>query len=164
MKLIKPVIISFIVFSLLITGFSLFIPSHIRISRATDIHADRKNVMLQISDPVNWQKWFPGADTAGLVTQNNIAKGIQTGKNQQLIITTVNDSAVRASFAGGGEKVTLTGWNIFNGGTPNTVTIQWFMDFNLHYPWEKFSGLMFEGRYGPAMEQGLHNLKTLLEK
>jgi hypothetical protein len=34
------------------------------------------------------------------------------------------------------------------------------MDFKLRwYPWEKFSSLLLEKRYGPVMEQGLAKLK-----
>jgi hypothetical protein len=38
------------------------------------------------------------------------------------------------------------------------------MDFHLGWlPWNKFSGLLLEKRYGPRMEQGLTKLKSLLE-
>jgi hypothetical protein len=39
------------------------------------------------------------------------------------------------------------------------------MDFRLRwYPWEKFSSLLLEKRYGPMLENGLDNLKKLMEK
>jgi hypothetical protein len=82
-----------------------------------------------------------------------------------LIITEASDSSISTVNAGPNSKRGESGWNIFNGRTPNTVTVQWFMDIHLRwFPWEKFSSLLLEKRYGPMMEQGLDKLKKLLEK
>jgi hypothetical protein len=165
MRVIKLGLISIIVFSLLITGISLFFPSHIRISKAIDINAARDSVLKQLNNPVNWKKWYPGADTLDLFVAEGKVLGITTGNLQGLIITEVNDSAILTANAGPGSKKGESGWNIFDGRTPNSVTVQWYMDSHLRwYPWEKFSSLLLEKRYGPQMEQGLANLKALLEK
>ena len=164
MRVIKLGIISIIFFFLLITGFSLFIPSHIRISKAIDINASKDSVMNQISDAANWKKWYPGADSMEVVLVEGKVKGIETHNRQGLVITEVNDSTVLAVTKSTNAKTGKSGW-IFYPGNNNGVTIQWYMDFHLKwYPWEKFSSLMLENRYGPVMEQGLGNLKTLLEK
>jgi len=150
MRIIKLGIISAIFFSLLITGISLFIPSHIRISKAVDINVPKDSIVNQIKDVDHWKKWYPGADTMDL-------SGIK--------ISSVTDSSVIASIEGSGMRKASTGWNFYPSSVPNTVTIQWYMDFHLRwYPWEKFSSLLLEGRYGPMMEKGLSNLKKLLEK
>lgn len=165
MRIIKLGIISLIVFSLIITGFSLFIPSHIRISKAIDINAAKDSVMNQINNPVNWKKWFPGADTSDFVMIEGKVKGIGIGEMQGLMITGINDSSVLTSSIGPKSKSSESGWNIFDGSRPNTITVQWYMDFHLRwYPWEKFSSLLLEKRYGPMMEKGLDNLKKLIEK
>lgn len=44
MKIIKLVIISLIVFSFMFLVFTLIMPSHIRVSRAADLHASAKQV------------------------------------------------------------------------------------------------------------------------
>ncbi|MEO7984581.1 MAG: SRPBCC family protein [Bacteroidota bacterium] len=164
MGVIKLGFISVIVFALLITGISLFFPSHIRISKAVDINAGKDSVMNMIADPVNWKKWYPAADTAAFYMVADKVKGITTGDRQALKITEVNDSAVVAVNAGPAAKRGGSGWNIYDGRTPNTVTVQWYMDFHLHwYPWEKFSSLLLEKRYGAMMEKGLDKLKNLLE-
>jgi hypothetical protein len=165
MGVIRLGFISIIVFAFIITGISLFFPSHIRISKAVDISANKDSVMNQISNAANWKKWYPGADTASFYIVADKVKGISTGDKQVLKITEVNDSTVLAVNAGPNAKRGESGWNIFNGGAPNTVTVQWFMDFHLRwYPWEKFSSLLLEKRYGPMMEQGLDKLKILLQK
>ncbi len=165
MRIIKLGIISLIVFFLIITGFSLFIPSHIRISKAIDINAAKDSVMNQVNNPANWKKWYPGADTLSFLMVDGKIKGLVTGYLQGLLITNITDSTVTAINAGTNSKRGESGWNVFDGSRPNTVTIQWYMDFHLRwYPWEKFSSLLLEKRYGPLMEAGLDKLKSQQEK
>ena len=165
MRIIKLGIISIICFSLLITGISLFFPSHVRISKAIDITTNKDSLMSQVGDPANWKKWYPGADTLAYFVVAGKIKGIVTGDKQALEITEINDSAVLAMNVGPNSKGGESGWNIFPGRIPNSLTVQWYMDFHLRwYPWEKFSSLLLEKRYGAMMEQGLTRLKAELEK
>lgn len=165
MRIVKLGIISIIFFSILITGISLFFPSHVRISKAIDITAGKDSLMKQIADATNWKNWYPGADTLPVLIIDGKVQGIETGNRQRLIIKEVNDSAVLAMNAGPHSKRGGSGWNIFPGSSPSSFTVQWYMDIYLRwYPWEKFSSLLFEKRYGPMMEQGLERLKALLEK
>ncbi len=164
MRLIKLAIISFVVFFLLITGISLFFPSHVRISRATDIAAPPDSVHARISQPFHWKSWYPGADTLSLYEADGVIKGIRMPGNQVLMITGFNDSTVTAANSTSDKERATMGWNLIrnNGGT---MTVQWYMDFKLRwYPWEKFSSLLLEKRYGPVMEQGLANLKKSFNK
>jgi hypothetical protein len=165
MRIIKLAIISIIVFSLLITGISLFFPSHIRISKAIDITTNKDSLMRQIGDATNWKNWYPGADSLPFFFVEGKIKGIETDSLHGLVITAVNDSAVLAMNVGPGSKKGESGWNIFPGHVPNRFTVQWYMDFHLRwYPWEKFSSLLLEKRYGLMMETGLGRLKAWLEK
>ncbi len=163
MRLIKLAFISFLVFFLLITGISLFFPSHIRISKAIDIHAPVDSVHTMISQPVNWKSWYPGADTLSLYEADGVIKGIRMPGNQVLMITGFNDSTVSAANSTSGTERASMGWNLIQS-NKNTVTVQWYMDFKLRwYPWEKFSSLLLEKRYGPVMEQGLAKLKESIK-
>jgi len=149
MRIIKLAFISLIVFSLLLTFFSFFFPSTVRISKAIDINADRGTVLQQLKDTGSWTNWYPGADSAAVLP----------------VITAVTDSSVTANSIMQNGRKGITGWNIYEAAVPHTVTVQWYMDFKLRwYPWEKFSGLLFEKRYGPMMERGLEKLKELLVK
>jgi hypothetical protein len=149
MRIIKLGIISIVFFSLLITGMSLFFPSHVRISKAIDINADTKVVMMQLRDTGNWKNWYPGADAAS---------GLP-------VISEVTDTSVLAKSTKLKGRKSITGWIVYEAAIPNSVTVQWYMDFHLRwYPWEKFSSLLLEKRYGVMMEQGLSNLRKLLEK
>jgi len=165
MGVIKLGFISIIVFALIITGISLFFPSHIRVSKAIDIRAGKDSVMNEISDAVNWKKWFPGGDSASYFVEADTIKGIITSTGQSLVITRITDTSVLAKYTGPDAKKGQSGWNIIPTNSPDFITVQWFMDFQLRwYPWEKFSSLLLEKRYGPMMEQGLDKLKKLLEK
>jgi hypothetical protein len=165
MRFIKLGFISVIFFSLLITGISLLFPSHIRISKAIDISASKDSLMSQIADASKWKNWYPGADTSDFFFVEGKIKGITTKSRQDLVITAINDSTVLIATMINNSKKGEGGWNIFPGHTLNSFTVQWYMDFHLRwYPWEKFSSLLLEKRYGPMMEQGLTRLKALLEK
>jgi Polyketide cyclase / dehydrase and lipid transport len=165
MRIIKLGLISIAVFALLITGISLFFPSHVRISKAIDINAPAEKVWAQVTDAAQWSKWFPRGDSLPPYIIDGVIKGIGTDSLQALMITGSTDSTVTAANVGPLAKKGGSGWNIYPGGIPNTVTVQWYMDFQLKwYPWEKFSSLLLEGRYGSFMEKGLENLKQNSEK
>ncbi len=76
MKLIKLGLISVIFFALLITGFSLFIPSHVIISKAINIGVKRDSINNQLVGIEKWKNWYPGFDTLQLEELDN-----QNGKS-----------------------------------------------------------------------------------
>lgn len=163
MHYIRLILISFTVLAVIITGFSLFIPSDVRISRATTINAGKDSVMAQLNNPVNWQKWYPQKDSATLLYIEGKVKGI-ADSSRGLMITLVTDSSVQAMNVGEGSKEGETGWNLMQGSAPGNVTVQWYMDFHLRwYPWEKFASLLLDQSYGPMMEEGLTSLKKQVE-
>lgn len=148
LRILKLGLISVVFFSLMITLISLFFPSKVRISKAIDINTSKEKLMPFLEDTMQWKKWYPGADSALLLPT----------------ITEVTDSSVVARSTMLNGRSGITGWNLYPSSAPNTLTIQWYMDFKLGWlPWEKFSGLLLEKRYGPLMEKGLENLKKLLE-
>ena len=167
MRVIKLAILSFIFLFLLVTIISLFIPSHIRISKATDINSPKEVVMSFITDPLKWKEWYPGADSLDILYIEGKPMGIlmdSTGR-EGLSIGEINDSIVTAKNVGARATRELeTGWKIFPGSKNNVTTVQWYMDFKLKwYPWEKFKSLFYENIYGVHMERGLAALKELSE-
>lgn len=167
MRVIKLAILSFIFLFLLVTIISLFIPSHIRISRATDINNTKEVVMGYITDPVKWKEWYPGGDSLDILYIEGKPKGILLDSSGLLglSIFNINDSVVTAGEVGNTAPQRMEmGWKILSGGNESVVVAQWYMDFKLKwYPWEKFKSLFYENIYGPHMERGLANLKELSE-
>ena len=166
MRIIKLIIISILVLFIIITIISLFIPSHIRISKAIQINASKESVMNQISNPEKWKNWYPGIDSIKYFYKAGVIKGIMLNeeKQQYLILSNKKNNEVTAAFTFPNKKI-LTGWEIVPTLGTNSVTVQWYIDFHLNwYPWEKFTSFMFERIYNPQLQKGLDNLKTFLEK
>jgi hypothetical protein len=168
MKLLKLAIFSFLFLFFIIFCISLFIPSHVRISKALRIRASRAEVMQMVQDPLNWKKWFPNADTARVYYENGQPAGliINIPSNRYIRITEKTDSSVKAEYVNIKQKKVTTGWNMpAELVTDTAITIQWYMDFQLRwYPWEKFASILYEKQYGPQLEQGLANLQKLVTK
>ena len=169
MRFLKLAFISFIFLFLLITGISLFIPSHIRISRAINIAASGDSIFSQIRYLEKWKNWYPGFDTLPLLTIDTKEGHVLSAKAPGQVTIMVSDNkkdgaiGIIAEFRSKRTPL-INGWKTISYPGTDSVTLQWFMDFKLRwYPWEKFSSLMFENIYGPRMEKGLANLKALLE-
>ncbi|MFI5185372.1 MAG: SRPBCC family protein [Chitinophagales bacterium] len=166
MRIIRLIIISILVLFTIITIISLFIPSHIRISKAVQINSSKEAVMEQISDPGKWRNWYPDAHSSEYFYEKDSIKGLilDQDKKQFLVITGKKEDEVTAVYMLPNKK-TPTGWQIISSQNSNSVTVQWYIDFHLRwYPWEKFASFMFEKVYNPQLKQGLDSLKAFVEK
>jgi hypothetical protein len=169
MHFFKLGLISIVLLFLLLTGISLFIPSRVRISRAIDLEADRSVVMDRIRDAGEWKKWYPGLDTAKPYYVAGSLKGMILNESDPsgsvyIAIVTEDSNEITARFAGKKMDPVINVWKVISPPGGNSLTLQWYMDFHLRwYPWEKFASLLLEKSYGPKMEQGLSNLKKLVE-
>src|SRR5215211_4593178 len=152
-RLIKLAIISFIVLFLVVTAISLLIPSHIRISKAINIGGHQKaSIFAQIIDTGRWQNWHPVFMTNPLpVKTASIYRILQSATDLEIVYQLRQDH----------HKQVTNGWKIYSYTTTDSLTLQWFMDFEVPwYPWQKFGSLFYENTYGVMMEQGLSHLKA----
>lgn len=165
MRLLKLLLFSIFFLFLIITGISLFIPSHVRISRAVNFSNDCAEVMAPIKDMRQWTAWnpffsdIPPGELHYLDTLNGSVQAMQAGET---IIrwkkTEATDLTVSLQKRDG--QTLLNGWKCISHPGSDSTTLQWFMDFRLSwYPWEKFASLLFERSYGDRMAQGLSNLQ-----
>jgi len=164
-KIFRLLFFSVLILFLLVTGISLLIPSHIRISKAINIAATTDSVFSQINDPVKWRNWFPGLDSAKLFYESWMLKGviIDDSSQQYIRIIEKKKGEVVTELRAGSKKI-VSGWKIIDFDRSDSTTLQWYMDFRLRwYPWEKFASLLFEKSYGVKMEQGLNNIKKIVE-
>ncbi len=93
-------------------------------------------------------------------------KNVTAAPSQNLRIKkeTLTDSLVVMQFSQG-NKTMYNGWQLYGYPSTDSVTLQWYMDFNLPwYPWQKFSSLFYEDTYGRMMEKGLANIKKEVEE
>lgn len=122
--------------------------------------------MQQLSDPEKWRNWYPDARSSNFFYENDTIRGIvlDQDKKRSIVITGKKEHEVTAEYVWPNRKI-LTGWQIASSQNSNSVTVQWYIDFHLRwYPWEKFTSFMFEKVYNPQLQQGLDNLKALVEK
>jgi len=155
MRIIKLAVISFVFLFLLISGISLFIPADIRISKAINIKAEKDSLFALIADTGQWYRWHP----AYRQTQANTSL-------KRITITPLitNDSLIVMQLNFPGKKSLISNWQFYNLRN-DSLTLQWYLDFNLKwYPWQKFSSLVYEDRYGTIMQNGLSNLKEITER
>jgi len=151
-QLIKLGLISFIFLFLVITGISLLIPSHIRLSKAINMGGTNESILYYVRNKNTWPQWHPA------FMQDS------TKRNKNLVITPRldNDSEVAYQMQQPGTRPLISGWKVYHHASTDSLTLQWYMDFHLPwYPWQKFGSLLYEGTYGRMMEQGLNNLKKL---
>lgn len=165
MRVIKLAILSFIILFLVVTVISLFIPSNIYISRATDVNCSKKEVMSYLTDASKWKQWYPGGDTLDILYVAGQPHGLILDSAYGLSIGQVTDSVVTMVEVGRFARTDIKlGVKVLSGSNENNIVLQWYMNFKLKwYPWEKFKSLFFENIYGPHMEQGLAKLKTVCE-
>ena len=158
--------ISFLILFLLVTGITFFIPSKVRISRAVNIKAESGTIIAQLNDIRNWKNWYPGFDTLTInkPLEENGRVTFAEVRGSQIALTQDSINHLLATFHKPDAQKMNMGWQVITHEGSDLVTVQWYIDFKLKwYPWEKFSSLSFEARYGSMLEKGLANLKSFLE-
>ena len=164
MRVIKLALLSFIFLFAIVTLISLFIPGHIRISKAMNTAQTKEQVYKYINLPSAWKKWhpalknLPAGEIIVLKDGNVQVKGttisVAGRKEEEMLFEIIQQKS----------KPVLSGMKLIQHPGSDSLTVQWYMDFKLQwYPWEKFKSLFYENIYGVQMEQGLANLKELLE-
>ena len=158
MRLVKLLLISFLVLASIITAISLLLPSKVVVSRAIEISAPKEQIAYYISDLNQWNAWMTEWKENKVTIKGNTAY-IST---QTIELVQQTDSS--ASFK----------W-IATGQAPYDVLIEWLplsKDFYvIHwsftqqvrwYPWEKFQTLLNEKLLGYKMETELVHLKEAI--
>jgi hypothetical protein len=155
-RLIKLALLSIFFLFAVVTAISLLIPSHIRISKAINIHGEKDSIFKLINDTTNWKLWHPA------FIPNDSAPKFPT---IHIIQKSQSDSEIVMHLQQANKPEVINGWKIYNHPQVDSLTLQWYMDFHLKwYPWKKFGSLFYENTYGVMMEKGLDNIKQLSNK
>jgi hypothetical protein len=161
MRLIKLALISFVILFILVTVISLFIPSGIRISKATNIAAEDTIVYNSINNLSNWRNWHPALKNLSANEIQKLNDATIRVKGTTISIVQKKDNELITEMVTDEGRPVFSGFKIIRH-PADSSTLQWYMDFKLRwYPWEKFRSLFYENIYGLQMEQGLTNLKEL---
>ncbi|HVZ56766.1 MAG TPA: SRPBCC family protein [Chitinophagaceae bacterium] len=160
MRLLRLVIFSLLALFLVVTGISLFIPAHVRISRAVNLAPGSDSVLRRIRDARQWPAWYPGLADSGSQSFRVQDSSHVDLEGTQITLRQPGPDEVQAEYRSGNRRPVLGAWKLIRYGGSDSLTLQWYMDFHLRwYPWEKFFSLVYDKMYGTRMEQGLNRLK-----
>jgi hypothetical protein len=138
---------------LAVTAVSLLIPSRITISKAINIHAEKDSVFSAIRDRGQWYKWHPAFMPRS---------SAQAFDSIHIVSQTETDSELVMLLQQGTKDAVTNGWKIYTHTNTDSLTLQWYMKFDLKwYPWKKLGSLFYENTYGVMMQEGLENLKAM---
>ena len=130
------------------------IPEHIRVSKAINIHSSKEVLFDLIRNQEKWPQWHPA------FMPGNKMKDLPEIKITKL---TENDSSILFKFSQGNKIPVLNGWQVYRLSS-DSLTLQWYMDFHIKwYPWQKFGSMFYENTYGVMMQEGLSNIKKIVE-
>ena len=128
------------------------------------MHAEFDSVYKEVSNIQTWKNWHPALIDLQAEEFVFLEDGSMKVKNDFLKIMQKDKNVVIAEIKKEGGRPLLSGMKFITHPQVDSLSIQWYLDFKLRwYPWEKFRSLFYENIYGVQMEQGLSNLKQLME-
>ncbi|MGG9970202.1 SRPBCC family protein [Ferruginibacter sp. SUN002] len=173
MRLVKGFLFVSIVLFLVITLFSLLIPSTVRISRATVINCSKSILYDHLSNVKKWHEWHPGLQADGTVLaycddpavySGKCCDVTYMGKTTHIRITTADSSSIKFTMQAHGDDPIENELNIIPVQKSGQLQVEWRSLTKLHwYPWEKFYGIFIDKIYGPGYETTLESLKKYVE-
>ena len=172
MRLIKGFIFAVAGLFIVVTLFSLLMPSKVMTARTVVIHATKEQVFSKIADLGRWRQWHPVfmQDSAAMHIsypssgKDAYAEWMSNGKQNKLLITAVLPDELNASLIRSGENDAINIIAVTALKDSNNVQAEWRVVTKLKwYPWEKFSGIFIDKITGPGYEAALNNLKELIE-
>lgn len=162
MRLIKLGIISVVIIFTVVLLMSLLIPSHVRISRAVNIHATSGLVAERVGNLADWSRWNEVVKNAGPLAFDPAEKKLKGEKLAIILTKATSDSVFSVWHNQHGKEIA----GVFSFRQAGNVTIvQFYFDFHQRwYPWEKFASINLDKQWGPPMEKSLDNLKMIFEQ
>src|SRR5918993_4495875 len=161
MKFVKLGLISIALLMMLVVLMAMLIPSHVRISRAIDIHASRESIMKELGDLREWRSWNEFVVDSILKSPVYTEKSIQS-TGLTITLQRASGDTVIAVWKNP-QKELVGGFSLIS--SNNQFVVQWYFDFyQKWYPWEKFASIGFDKQYGPLMENSLTLLKKRVEQ
>ncbi len=172
MRLIKGFILAISGLFIVITLFSLLMPSKVMTVRTVIIHASADHVFGNISDLKKWKNWHPvfmqdsttmhySEPSSGV---HAFAEWTSNNKLNKLLITHQLKDQLKATLMRAGENDAENIISVTALKDSNNVQAEWRVLTKLKwYPWEKFSGIFIDKMTGPGYEAALNNLKELIE-
>lgn len=172
MRAIKAFLVGATGLFIIITLFSLLIPSNVRVSRAVVINnATAAQVYGQVANFENWKKWHPVFtldSTKSGVTGEELKDGsyriVNHGMKVHLQMESADSASVKFLIQVEGDNDIDNDIVITPLPSQQAVQVEWRAITKLRwYPWEKFYGIFIDKLTGANYEMALNGLKSYLE-
>lgn len=151
-----------------ITLFSLLIPSTVRVSRLVVINTTQPQLIRSQTDSVtNWKNWQPYLKNGRvkIVSLSATACEIQYGEGSTVMqIKSVDSNAVHFTIKASGENIFDNAITIRPLPIANAYQAEWVATTTMKwYPWQKFYAIFIDKITGPGYEAALNGLKEYVE-
>ena len=164
MRFIKLALISLVVFAIILSAFSILLPSKINVSKAIDINAPTDSIISNIADLSNWHRWYADSSSAK-ISNPSTGKGasISFAKSTVTILSS-GSNTIKAEWRTKDNTPMVGAFNIYKDSSDVITTVQWhFIQEVKWYPWEKFASIVSSKAIAPFMEKSLDKLKVQVE-
>jgi hypothetical protein len=158
MRLVKLMVISFLVLATIVTAISALFPSTVIVSRAIEVGATSQQIAHFTTDLNEWNKWMSEWKENKVTWKDStLYIGTQTIKR-----VAVSDSAVIYDWVATGQRPYIVKFEWISL-QPGIYVVHWTFEQHVRwYPWEKFQTLLNEKVLGYKMEMELANLRDVL--
>jgi hypothetical protein len=172
MRLAKGFLLSMTGLFIVITLFSLLIPSKVFTSKAVVINASQRRIVSALSDFQQWKKWHPvlANDSANIlisIPSNGLNASVTWGpaaKKNRMTITEVFAQGIKLVLSRSGENPVENAIVLLPLKDSGSYQVEWTAVTRLKwYPWEKFAGIFVSEITGPGYEAALQSLKIFAE-
>lgn len=151
-------------FFIVITLFSLLMPSTAVVVRSETIPSTRADILKQIQQPEAWLNWYPPLKDTSTVpsVQGDTIRWNSSNHKNILFIEKKHREGIRASFTRSGELPVLYDITVYEiDGLPQ---VEWKAIHKLPwYPWEKFAGIFLDDLAGQGYAIALVQLKEWVQ-
>src|SRR4051794_21081977 len=145
MKFIKLGLISLVVFGLMLTAFSLLLPSQTNISRAIDINAPADTVYKYINNIAKWKEWYANYDSStASISSVTVGKGASLSMNKTTAtISEAVPDTIKVTWQTNNNNPVVGEFSLIpRDSTATSITLQWnFIQKVKWYPWQKLASI-----------------------
>ena len=172
--MIKKIFIFIMALIALLLVLAIFLPSSYKVERSLTINAPAEVVYKQVIDLNNYLKWNPWSkmdpEAKQTVAEKSFGVGASwswdgevVGKGGLTITEAVEYTSIKTEleFTEPRQDKGIGHWFFEESG--GTTIVTWSMEGDLGYPVGRYMGLMMDGMLGEQFEQGLENIKTIVE-
>lgn len=176
MLFLKRAIASLLVIIAVLFAVSFLLPRQVQVQRSVTIDAMPEAVFPFVNALEEHTKWSPwlDRDPDAVLTYSGPPNGVgntlewrsdhpQVGNGKQIISTSELNKRVVTDLDFGDMGAALAEISLSSAGTGTLVTWSFQTDMGMN-PMKRWMGLMMDRWVGGAYDQGLSNLKTLIEK